>query len=131
LREREAQRMLVLESEWRRRERAREAEIASLKAEYLALEDKAQQALVAAEGRERRILVAEEALLRRRKELEREHAARMVEAEAAVRRLQVECEHQLDIEKDRNVELVRRVAALEERLGASEMRCLTVENEFA
>ncbi|GIL42344.1 hypothetical protein Vafri_350 [Volvox africanus] len=131
LREREAQRMLVLESEWRRRERAREAEIAGLKAEYLALEDKAQQALAAAEGRERRILVAEEALLRRRKELEREHGARMVEAEAAVRRLQVECEHQLDIEKDRNAELVRRVAALEERLGASEMRCLTVENEFA
>ncbi|GLI70596.1 hypothetical protein VaNZ11_015526 [Volvox africanus] len=131
LREREAQRMLVLESEWRRRERAREAEIAGLKAECLALEDKAQQALAAAEGRERRILVAEEALLRRRKELEREHAARMVEAEAAVRRLQVECEHQLDIEKDRNAELVRRVAALEERLGASEMRCLTVENEFA
>ncbi|EFJ47447.1 hypothetical protein VOLCADRAFT_117862 [Volvox carteri f. nagariensis] len=131
LRERESQRMLVLESEWRRRERAREAELASLKAEYLAMEDKAQQALAAAEARERRILAAEEALLRRRKELEREHAARMVEAEAAVRRLQVECEHQLDIERDRNTELVRRVAALEERLAASEMRCLTVENEFA
>jgi hypothetical protein len=43
LREREAQRMMVLESEWRRRERAREAEIVSLKAEYLALEDRAQQ----------------------------------------------------------------------------------------
>lgn len=43
LREREAQRMMVLESEWRRREEAREAEVASLKAEYLALEDKAQQ----------------------------------------------------------------------------------------
>ncbi|GFR45270.1 hypothetical protein Agub_g6376 [Astrephomene gubernaculifera] len=131
LREREAQRMMVLESEWRRRERAREAELAGLKAEYLALEDKAQQVLAAAEGRERRIVAAEEALLRRRKELEREHAARMVEAEAAVRRLQVECEHQLDIEKDRNAELVRRVAMLEERLAASEARCLAVENEFA
>lgn len=89
------------------------------------------QALAAAEARERRILAAEEVLLRRRKELEREHSARMAEAEAAVRRLQVECEHQLDIERDRNTELVRRVAALEERLAASDTRCLTVENEFA
>ncbi len=59
------------------------------------------QVLSAAEARERRIVAAEEALLRRRKELEREHAGRMAEAEAAVRRLQVECEHQLDIERDR------------------------------
>ncbi|KXZ48687.1 hypothetical protein GPECTOR_26g590 [Gonium pectorale] len=131
LREREAQRMMVLESEWRRRERAREAELTTLKAEYLALEDKAQQVLAAAESRERRILAAEEALLRRRKELEREHSSRMLEAEAAVRRLQVECEHQLDIERDRNAELVRRVAMMEERLAASEARCLAVENEFA
>lgn len=57
--------------------------------------------LSSAEARERRIVAAEEALLRRRKELEREHAGRMAEAEAAVRRLQVECEHQLDIERDR------------------------------
>lgn len=35
--------MTVLEAEWRRRERAREAEIAALKAEYLALEERAQQ----------------------------------------------------------------------------------------
>ncbi|PNH10303.1 Centrosomal protein [Tetrabaena socialis] len=131
LREREAQRMLVLESEWRRRERSREAELGSLRSEYVALEERALQALSTAEGRERRILAAEEALLRRRKELEREYSGRMTEAEAAVRRLQVECEHQLDIERDRNAELVRRVAMLEERLGASDARCLSVENEFA
>ncbi|KAG2432446.1 hypothetical protein HXX76_008792 [Chlamydomonas incerta] len=131
LREREAQRMMVLESEWRRRERAREAEIGALKSEYLGLEERAQQVLSSAEARERRILAAEEALLRRRKELEREAGSRLAEAEAAVRRLQVECEHQLDIERDRNAELVRRVAMLEERLAASDARCLAVENEFA
>ena len=59
--------------------------------------------LSSAEARERRILAAEEALLRRRKELEREAGSRLAEAEAAVRRLQVECEHQLDIERDRCV----------------------------
>ena len=59
------------------------------------------QVLLAAEDRERRLVGAEETLARRRKDLERDHAARMAEAEAAVRRLQVECEHQLEIERDR------------------------------
>lgn len=54
-----------------------------------------------AEARERRIVSAEEALLRRRRDMEGEHTARMSEAEAAVRRLQVECGHQLEIERDR------------------------------
>ena len=43
LREREAARLLVLESEWRRRERSREAEIGGVRAEYLALEERAQK----------------------------------------------------------------------------------------
>lgn len=163
--------MMVLESEWRRRERAREAEVAALKQEYGSLDDRTQQVrmhwavcacahmrtrmhiagvprpphrcwplsltqqvhafshacahahaceqqnktpsqrhapvirrsacaparprrwrphvLASAEQRKRRIVAAEEVLLRRRKELEREHAGRMAEAEAAVRRLQV------------------------------------------
>lgn len=47
------------------------------------------QVLSAAEEREQKLIAADEALTRRRKELEREHAGRMAEAEAAVRRLQV------------------------------------------
>lgn len=43
LKEREAARMAVLEGEWRRREKAREAEAGALRAEYTALSDKAQQ----------------------------------------------------------------------------------------
>ena len=53
------------------------------------------------EERERLLVSGEAAILRRRRDLEREHAGRMTEAEAAVRRLQVECEHQLEIERDR------------------------------
>lgn len=45
--------------------------------------------LAAAEDREARLVAADEQLARRRTDLEREHAARMEEAEAAVRRLQV------------------------------------------
>lgn len=47
------------------------------------------QVLTAAEEREARLIAADEALARRRADLEREHAARIAEAEAAVRRLQV------------------------------------------
>lgn len=59
------------------------------------------QVLAAAEERERKLLGAEEGMARRRRDMEREHGARMAEAEAAVRRLQVECEHQLEMERDR------------------------------
>jgi hypothetical protein len=48
------------------------------------------QVLAAAEERERRLVAAEEAAARRRREQDREHAARLAEAEAAVRRLQVQ-----------------------------------------
>ena len=47
------------------------------------------QVLAAAEEREKKVAAAEEGVARRRKELEREHAARLAEAEATVRRLQV------------------------------------------
>ncbi|KAL6757254.1 hypothetical protein V8C86DRAFT_2629461 [Haematococcus lacustris] len=131
LRERESQRMAVLEAEWRKRERLREAEIAAMRREFVALEDRARQALATAEDRERRLLVAEEASVRRRKDMEREHAARMAEAEAAVRRLQVECEHQLEMERDRLAEAVRQRAVLEERLAMSETRGAALEQAFA
>eukprot|EP00967_Tisochrysis_lutea_P154604 scaffold307494_cov19-Tisochrysis_lutea.AAC.1 len=48
--------------------------------------------LLVAEERERKLVGAEEATIRRRKDMEREHAARMAEAEAAVRRLQQKLE---------------------------------------
>jgi hypothetical protein len=118
--EREQQRMAALEAEWRRRERAREAEAAGLRGEYAALEAKARQVLAAAEEREARLVAADEALARRRTDLERDHAARMAEAEAAVRRLQVECEHQLSIERDRGAEAGRLRAAAEARAAAAE-----------
>lgn len=43
LREKEAARMSVLEGEWRRRERVRETEVAAMKAEYAALEERTRQ----------------------------------------------------------------------------------------
>ena len=47
------------------------------------------QVLASAEEREKKVLAAEQGVAQRRRELEREHAARVGEAEAAVRRVQV------------------------------------------
>eukprot|EP00798_Chlamydomonas_sp_ICE-L_P005676 gene5676-3536_t len=131
MKERESQRMATLEAEWRRREKTREAEVASMKKEYTALDDRTRQLLAATEDRERRLVVAEEAVLRRRRDMEREHVARMTEAEAAVRRLQVECEHQLEIERDRSAEVLRQRSALEERLAVMEARYASLEQAFS
>ncbi len=43
MKEREAQRMAVLEAEWRRREKAREGEVAAMRGECGALEERLRQ----------------------------------------------------------------------------------------
>jgi hypothetical protein len=89
LQELEQQRMGMIEAAWRSREGQRQSEIAAMKAKYAALEKQTRELLVVTQERER-VLLASEAELRLRKAgLEREAAARMTEAEAAVRRLQV------------------------------------------
>lgn len=117
----------ALEDAWRRREAEREAEAASLRSEYAGLEGKAQQVLAAAEQREARLVAAEEAAARRRRELEREHASRVAEAEAAVRRLQSECQHQLELEAQRREALAKEVAAAEARAAAAEARAAAAD----
>mmetsp|Transcript_6040 Transcript_6040/g.10906 ORF Transcript_6040/g.10906 Transcript_6040/m.10906 type:complete len:278 (-) Transcript_6040:212-1045(-) len=81
-------------------------------------------------AREAKLVAAEEALVSRRAELERAAASRISEAEAAVRRLQLECEHQLDLERHRSEELARGNAALEAKLRTAENRADAVEAAF-
>ena len=107
LREREAERLSVLEAEWRNRESLRDAELAARREEYARLEGRAREVLKEMVAREARLVAAEEAVASRRGELERSAATRVGEAEAAVRRLQAECEHQLELERHRNEELGR------------------------
>ena len=117
----------ALEEAWRQREGERDAEAASLRSEYAALDAKARQVLAAAEERERKVVAAEEAVVRRRRELEREHAGRVAEAEAAVRRLQAECQHQLELEAQRREGLAAATAAAEQRAAAAEARAAGAE----
>eukprot|EP00775_Hariotina_reticulata_P003803 gene3803-4060_t len=127
LRELEQQRMAVLEAQWWKREQAREAELAAIKAEFVKLQQQTQAVLTAAQAREASVLSAEADLRRRQSDLERQQAARMTEAEAAVRRLQVECEHQLSVERDRTAAVARQRDDAEVRLLAAEARAAGLE----
>ncbi|WIA21573.1 hypothetical protein OEZ85_000765 [Tetradesmus obliquus] len=131
LKELEQQRMSVIEQQWWKRERAREAEAAALKAEYGRLEQQTKALLAAVQEREAKLLSAEADLARRRADLERQQAGRMSEAEAAVRRLQVECEHQLSLERDRTAAVARQRDAAESRLLAAEARAAALEAQFS
>lgn len=128
--ERMLQRMNLLENEWRRKLGEQEEEVEKWREEQVKLEDKTRKVLAAVEERERKLILAEEGIIRRSKDMEREHAARMTEAEAAVRRLQVECEHQLTIERDRAAEVLRQKQLVEQRLVAAEEHAKVVDQSF-
>ena len=130
MRAKEAERMAALEGEWRRREAQREAEHRRAKEDCSNLEKKLSAALSTVEERERRLVAAEESLSVRREAERRELAQRMSEAQHAVRRLQQECEHQLDMEKGRSKDVERQKAALEERVEEANARAAAVERAF-
>ena len=86
--------------------------------------------LARAEERERKLVTADESLTRRRKEIERQAAARAAEAQTTIRRVQEECEHQIQMEKIRSSELGRLKRETEERLREGQARVKTLEKEF-
>ena len=130
MRAKESERMSALEGEWRRREAQRETEHRKQREELTALERKLAGAVAATEERERRLVAAEESLSVRREAERREMAQRMSEAQHAVRRLQQECEHQLEMEKGRTSDADRRAAALEARVEEADARAAAVERAF-
>ena len=130
MRAREAERMAALEGEWRRREAQREAEHRRTRDACAATEKRLAGALAATQERERRLVAAEESLSVRREAERREMAQRMSEAQHAVRRLQQECEHQLEMEKGRAADVERRAASLAERVEEANARAAAVERAF-
>lgn len=131
LRERELERMSGLEGEWRRREATRTAEVAKIKAHYAHLDTQTRQILSAAEERERGVVALEEEMARRRRDLEHDHSTRLTEAEATVRRLQADFEHQVKLERQHNSELQRQNEQLTQAQAAAKVECVAIEHEFS
>ena len=130
MRARESERMEALEGEWRRREAQRETEHRRASSDAAALEKRLSASLASVEERERRLVAAEESLSVRREAERREMAQRMSEAQHAVRRLQQECEHQLEMEKGRTADVERQKEALERRVEEADARAAAVEKAF-
>ena len=130
MRARESERMAALEGEWRRREAQREAEHRRAKESCAATEKRLAGALASVQERERRLIATEESLSVRREAERREMAQRMSEAQHAVRRLQQECEHQLEMEKGRAADVERRAESLAERVEEANARAAAVERAF-
>ena len=130
MRQKETERMAVLEGEWRRREAQRESDHRRMREDTAALEKKLAAAVAQVEERERKLIAAEESLSVRREAERREMAQRMSEAQHAVRRLQQECEHQLEMERGRGADVERQKKALEERVEEANARAAAVERAF-
>jgi centrosomal protein CEP120 len=130
MRQKEAERMAVLEGEWRRREAQRESDHRRAREDTAVLEKKLAAAVAQVEERERKLIAAEESLSVRREAERREMAQRMSEAQHAVRRLQQECEHQLEMERGRGADVERQKKVLEERVEEANARAAAVERAF-
>ncbi|DBA79724.1 TPA: hypothetical protein ACH3X1_008393 [Trebouxia sp. C0004] len=131
LRERELERMSGLEGEWRRREATRTAEVDKIKAHYADLDAQTRQILNAAEEREKQVVGLEEELARRRRDLEHDHSTRLAEAEATVRRLQADFEHQVKLERQHNTDLQRQNEQLTQAQASAKAELAAVEREFS
>ncbi|TPX54987.1 hypothetical protein SeMB42_g00013 [Synchytrium endobioticum] len=98
---REQDLMKQLAGEWRKHEQERDILLHRRGEDLKQLEAQAQRMITDLESRERRLLVAEEDLAKRRDEMEREHERYMSEVRDTSRRLADELKHRLEVEKDR------------------------------
>ncbi|KAJ3278582.1 hypothetical protein HK104_002204 [Borealophlyctis nickersoniae] len=131
LRTREAELMAQLSSEWKRRERDREATMKRKIDEFKQLETQMQKLVTELEARERRLVKAEEDLCRRKEELEREGERRIEEARDAARRLHEEFRHRVEVEKQRVAESEAQRDRIAKERDETESRKRAIEAELA
>ncbi|KAH7403982.1 hypothetical protein KP509_15G003500 [Ceratopteris richardii] len=130
LKDKETKRLAALENEWRQRENERILDIDKTRTELNNLETKFRAKLFALEKRERALVIAEEEALLRREAWNRDCAQRAADAEVAVKRLQSECEHRVELEKSKYAALREQYSVLEKRLAMSNAALADVEKQF-
>ena len=131
LRMKESVRMKILEDEWRRHEtqRAREAEEGANRLRIM--EKKLQEAAVALESRERKLVELEENFDHRKHKLERETSRASEEAKDSIRRNQETSEHRVEMEKQKAREAIRERDSLHRRLEHADAQLIELESSFA
>eukprot|EP00899_Mesostigma_viride_P002592 jgi/Mesvir1/12333/Mv00520-RA.1 len=130
LKAKEEARVRILENEWRKQEHKRKAALMEVQEEAAGQREKVKLLLAVVEEREKKVIAAEEAVLLKRQQLEREYAQATQEAQSVMRRMQEDCEHLVEIERNRYADMERHCALLEKRLRAANARVEDLENKF-
>ncbi|XP_061135049.1 centrosomal protein of 120 kDa [Syngnathus typhle] len=101
LRKKELSHMQALAEEWMRREREREACVKKKEMECSRLEEQLQKTLSDLEKKEKILNEAELKTQRLQRDLQAEHKLERKEAQETVKRLQLECDHRIALERDK------------------------------
>lgn len=122
LKHKEASRMTALEEAWRQAEASRADEhmqvLNGLREEHGKLSSKLQKV----EAREKELVQQHSKVSQERESEKRDAAAKLNEAQEAVRRVQAESEHKLEMERERSSELEKQRKREEQRADAAERR---------
>ena len=130
MKEKEIARMAFIQKEWKKRERERLLEIQKAEREVDALQKGLQKSLKAVEERERRLILAEEATTRRRKEMEREAATQALEAQTTIKRAKEDYECKVRIEKEKLSQAGELQSIAEGRLSRLQASFDRLERDF-
>ncbi|KAI0208621.1 DUF3668 domain-containing protein [Lamellibrachia satsuma] len=131
LKMKEKQLMQALSVEWKRRDKEREVLVKKKVSEYSVLEKKLQKTLNDLEKREQQLSSKEQEVLRLRKELQREHERKLTEMREASRRLKEDCDHKIQLERERMKEMEEHIGKLKQQLSEAEERYHRLDAEFA
>ncbi|QDZ19073.1 hypothetical protein A3770_02p15910 [Chloropicon primus] len=130
MKEKEIARLAYIQKEWKKREKERLDEIGRAQEEVESLQKNLKKSLLSVEEREKKLIMAEEALSRRRKEIDREAATRALEAQAAIQRTKDEYQCKLDIEKAKSEQITELQHSTENRLHRIQASFDKLEREY-
>ena len=130
MKEKEIARLAYIQKEWKKREKERLDEISAAQTEVENLQKSLKKTLISVEEREKKLILAEEALSRRRKEIEREAAARALESQATIQRTKDDYQCKLDIEKSKVSQMADLQQTTENRLHRIQASFDKLEREF-
>ena len=130
MKEKEIARLAYIQKEWKKREKERLDEISAAQTEVENLQKSLKKTLISVEEREKKLILAEEALSRRRKEIKREAATRALESQATIQRTKDDYQCKLDIEKSKVSQMADLQQTTENRLHRIQASFDKLEREF-
>ncbi|BFY97039.1 hypothetical protein BsWGS_00079 [Bradybaena similaris] len=131
MKQKEATYMKALADEWKKRDTEREILTQKKLTEYKQMEDQLRTTLIDLERREKKLAISEHEVMKLRSDLQREHDRKLQEMKEASRRLQEDCDHQVQLQKMKFKELEEITNRYKQELQDSERKYKALEKEFA